>query len=99
MHADFAEPVYADSPQDQEAEHHLDEERVDLEQDERLGDDGDDRHAEDGSRDADMAAGENHAADHRGGEGQDQPVVADRRLSEAQSRDKHHAGQRGEKTG
>ena len=39
------------------------------------------------------------AADHRSGEGKDQPVVADRGLAELQARDQHDPGERGEKAG
>ena len=95
----FAQPVDADRPQDQQAEHHLDEERIDAEDHQRLRDDRDDDDAEERAEDADMAAGERGAADHRRGERQDQPIVADRGLAELQPRDQHHAGERGEEAG
>src|SRR4051812_43724528 len=79
-HLDLAPAIDAHRPQDQPAEHDLDEEGIDVEQDEGLRDDGHDRDAEDRGGDADMTAGEDRAADDRGGEGEDEPGVADRRL-------------------
>ena len=76
-----------------------DEVGIDVKDHQRLRDDRDDHDAEQCAEDADMSAGERRAADDGSGERKDQPIVADRGLSELQARDQHDPGERGEKAG
>ena len=80
-------------------EHDLHEIGIDVKDHQRLRDDRDDDDAEERAEDADMPAAERSAADDGRGEGEDQPVVADRGLTELQARDQHDPGERGEKAG
>ena len=96
--AHLAPAIDADRPQDQHAQHDLHQEGIDVEQHQGLRDHGHDDDAENGAGDADVAAGQHGAADDRRGEGEDQPVVADRRLADLQARDQADAGERREQT-
>ena len=77
----------------------LDEEDVDVPVDEAVDEDAEEQRAEDGAEHRDIAAGEPRPADDRRGEGDEQPVLADRRVGVAEPGDEEDRGAGGEEAG
>src|SRR5271155_2182513 len=87
--------VEGDGRDDQRAKQELHPIGINLGEHQPVLDERNHQHGKDGPDNRDVAAGKRGAADDRGGEGEQQPVVADQGLRRAELRDGKHRPDRG----